>query len=166
MANESSPLVAKKTKYAVGKGLNVIACIGETLSEREAGKTFEVCKEQLKPICETLTEAEWAQIVIAYEPVWAIGTGKSATKEDAQKIHSEIRGYIATAVSPDVAAAVRIQYGGSVNPQNAADLGAQLDIDGFLVGGASMKAASFQSVITEPANLYPSKFANFDSDVY
>lgn len=159
MANESSVLIAKKTKYAISKGLSVIACIGETLAERESNKTLEVCKEQLKPICESLTEAEWSQVVIAYEPVWAIGTGKSATKEDAQKIHGEIRGYLATSVSPAVASAVRIQYGGSVNPQNAASLGSLPDVDGFLVGGASMKASSFASVITEPVTLYPSKFA-------
>lgn len=160
MANESPELVAKKVKYAISKGLNVIACIGETLSEREAGKTLEVCKEQLKPIAALLTHEEWAKVVLAYEPVWAIGTGKSATKEDAQKVHEGIRGYLATAVSPAIAAATRIQYGGSVTPANAAELGAQLDIDGFLVGGASLKAASFRDIVVEPVSLYPKKFAS------
>lgn len=159
MANESSELIAKKVKYAISKGLNVIACIGETLAEREAGRTLDVCKDQLKPIAEILTSEEWAKVVLAYEPVWAIGTGKSATKEDAQKTHADIRGYLAAAVSPDVAAAVRIQYGGSVTPANAADLGAQPDIDGFLVGGASLKATSFRDVIVQPVDLYPAKFA-------
>lgn len=158
MANESSELVAKKTAYAISKGLNVIACIGETLSEREAGRTLEVCKEQLKPICAVLKPEDWSKVVLAYEPVWAIGTGKSATKEDAQKVHEGIRGYLATAVNPEVAAAVRIQYGGSVNPANCAELGAQLDIDGFLVGGASLKAATFKDIIVEPVSLYADKF--------
>ena len=92
----------------------------------------------------------------------AIGTGKSATKEDAQAVHEGIRGYLATAVSPEVAAAVRIQYGGSVKPESAGDLGAQLDIDGFLVGGASLKADSFKDIIVNPVTLYPAKFASFN----
>lgn len=190
-----------QVKYAISKGLNVIACIGETLAEREAGRTLDVCKEQLKPICAALKTEEWSKVVLAYEPVWAIGTGKSATKDDAQKVrqagrgacvvqvlkalvtsrhvaaagvqvwdqvccwalavqvHEGIRGYIATAVSPAVAAALRIQYGGSVSPANAAELGAQLDIDGFLVGGASLKAASFRDIVVEPVSLYAAKFA-------
>mmetsp|Transcript_9702 Transcript_9702/g.24706 ORF Transcript_9702/g.24706 Transcript_9702/m.24706 type:complete len:358 (+) Transcript_9702:119-1192(+) len=159
MANESSDLIAQKTAYAIGKGLNVIACIGETLEDREAGRTLEVCKAQLAPICEALSEADWEKVVLAYEPVWAIGTGKSATKEDAQAVHEGIRGYIATAVSPEVAASVRIQYGGSVKPDNCAELGAQPDIDGFLVGGASLQGASFKDIVVEPVSLYPSKFA-------
>lgn len=159
MANESSELVAKKVKYAISKGMKVIACIGETLAEREAGNTLEVCKDQLKPICALLSEDEWANVVLAYEPVWAIGTGKSATKDDAQKVHEGIRGFLAAAVSPNVAAATRIQYGGSVSPANAAELGAQLDIDGFLVGGASLKSSSFRDIVVEPVSLYPSKFA-------
>mmetsp|Transcript_8981 Transcript_8981/g.16171 ORF Transcript_8981/g.16171 Transcript_8981/m.16171 type:complete len:356 (-) Transcript_8981:30-1097(-) len=159
MANESSELIAKKTAYAISKGLNVIACIGETLEEREAGATLDVCKQQLAPIVEALSEEDWEKVVLAYEPVWAIGTGKSATKEDAQAVHEGIRGYIAAAVSPEVAAAVRIQYGGSVKPENCADLGAQADIDGFLVGGASMKGESFKDIVVEPVSLYPDKFA-------
>eukprot|EP00192_Tetraselmis_astigmatica_P011067 CAMPEP_0117681548 /NCGR_PEP_ID=MMETSP0804-20121206/19052_1 /TAXON_ID=1074897 /ORGANISM="Tetraselmis astigmatica, Strain CCMP880" /LENGTH=348 /DNA_ID=CAMNT_0005491335 /DNA_START=31 /DNA_END=1077 /DNA_ORIENTATION=+ len=159
MANESSELVAKKTAYAISKGLNVIACIGETLEQREAGATLDVCKEQLAPIVAALSEADWDKVVLAYEPVWAIGTGKSATKEDAQTVHEGIRGYLATAVSPEVASAVRIQYGGSVKPDSAADLGAQLDIDGFLVGGAALAADSFQAIVVNPVSLYPTKFA-------
>jgi len=159
MGNESDELVAKKVKYAVSKGLNVMACIGETLEEREAGETLDVCKRQLKAMADVLTEEEWSQIVIAYEPVWAIGTGKSATKEDAQAVHMGIRGFLAVAVSPEVAASTRIQYGGSVSPANCAELGAQPDIDGFLVGGASLKAASFKDIVVEPTSLYPNKFA-------
>ncbi len=158
MANESSALIAKKVKYSISKGLKVIACIGETLSEREAGLTLQVCKDQLKPICEILGPEEWEKVVLAYEPVWAIGTGKSATKDDAQKVHEGIRGYLAAAVSPAVAAATRIQYGGSVTPANCADLGAQPDIDGFLVGGASLKAASFVDIVKDPVSIYPQKF--------
>lgn len=159
MGNESNELVAKKVKYAVSKGLNVMACIGETLDQREAGSTLDVCKAQLKAIADVLTVEEWSKIVIAYEPVWAIGTGKSATKEDAQAVHAGIRGFLAVAVSPDVAANTRIQYGGSVSPDNCSDLGAQPDIDGFLVGGASLKAVSFKDIVVEPVTLYPNKFA-------
>ena len=163
MANESSKLVATKTAYAISKGMNVIACIGETLEEREAGRTLDVCKEQLAPIVKALSVKDWDKVVLAYEPVWAIGTGKSATKEDAQSVHEGIRGYLASAVSPEVAAAVRIQYGGSVKPNNCAELGAQLDIDGFLVGGASLDAKSFASIVEDPIRLYPNKFDNSTS---
>ncbi|CAK5262075.1 unnamed protein product [Mycena citricolor] len=136
---ETSEIVADKTKAALAASLSVILCIGETLEERETGKTTAVCAAQLKPVIDTLSEADWSKIVIAYEPVWAIGTGKVATSAQAQETHSEIRAFLAKAVSPAVAGSIRIIYGGSVNKGNCKDLGAQPDVDGFLVGGASLK---------------------------
>jgi len=166
MADESSELIARKTKYALDKGLNVILCIGETLEDREAGNTLAVCKEQLAPAVELLSPEDWSRVVLAYEPVWAIGTGKSATKEDAQDTHEGIRSYLAVAVSPEVASALRIQYGGSVKPENAGELAMQPDIDGFLVGGAALMAESFATIVgatKTPVDLYPHVRASFDN---
>ncbi|RPD65405.1 triose phosphate isomerase [Lentinus tigrinus ALCF2SS1-7] len=137
--HETSKLVADKTRAAIDAGLSVILCVGETLQEREANKTKEVVEEQLKPVVEVLKEADWSKIVIAYEPVWAIGTGKVATSAQAQETHADIRAYLAKAVSPAVAESTRIIYGGSVNAKNCKELGTQKDVDGFLVGGASLK---------------------------
>lgn len=135
---ESNELVARKTAAAIHGGLKVIACIGEHLSEREAGVTLEVCAAQLAAIAAAVKPADWKNIVIAYEPVWAIGTGKVATPEQAEETHSQIRQWIATNVSAEVARSVRIIYGGSVKASNAKTLISCPNIDGFLVGGASL----------------------------
>jgi phosphoglycerate kinase len=134
---ETDADTAVKTEKALAAGLRVILCIGETLPEREAGQTDAVNKRQLAAVIPSVKD--WDKIVIAYEPVWAIGTGKVATPEQAQDAHKAIRDYLRTAVSADVADAMRIQYGGSSNPENCAGLIAKPDIDGFLVGGASLK---------------------------
>ncbi|KAI9190261.1 triosephosphate isomerase [Blastocladiella emersonii ATCC 22665] len=136
---ESSEFVAKKTLFAIQHGIKVIACIGEKLEEREAGTTFDVVSAQLAPLAAALSEAQWADVVLAYEPVWAIGTGKVATPDQAQDVHAYIRKWLADNVSPAVADHTRIIYGGSVNAKNCADLATRADIDGFLVGGASLK---------------------------
>ena len=135
---ETDELIATKMKYALDKGFNVVYAIGEQLAEREKGMdaTMAVCIEQLRRVAEMLDPT---RVVIAYEPVWAIGTGVVATPEQAQETHKAIREWIARTVSPEVAAAIRIQYGGSANAKNAPDLSARPDIDGFLVGGASLK---------------------------
>jgi len=148
--HESDEDVALKTKVALENGLNVMLCIGEQLEERESGKTGEVNARQLQAVVDHISEGQWGNVVIAYEPVWAIGTGKVATPEQAQETHLEIRNFIANSVSEEVAGAVRILYGGSVNGGNAGDLIQQSDIDGFLVGGASLKP-EFQDII-EAAN--------------
>jgi triosephosphate isomerase len=137
--HETDKDVAVKTKVALDNGFTVLACIGELLEERESGKTKDVNSRQLSAIRESCDD--WSQIVIAYEPVWAIGTGKTATPEIAQETHAEIREWLAANVSKDAAQQVRILYGGSVTDANAAELIAMPDIDGFLVGGASLKPA-------------------------
>lgn len=136
---ETNELVGQKAAAALSTGLSVIACIGEQLSDRESGKTMEVCSKQLAAIASCLDVASWKKVVVAYEPVWAIGTGKVATQEQAEETHSEIRTWIATNVSEDVARDVRIIYGGSVKGSNCGDLIHSPNIDGFLVGGASLK---------------------------
>ena len=133
VAAESNELIAEKAKVALANGVKVILCIGELLEDRESGKTMEVCKAQLQAVVDAVEEKDWENIVIAYEPVWAIGTGK------AEETHSQIRAFMASAVSPAVAENVRIIYGGSVSTKNCKDLMAKEDIDGFLVGGASLK---------------------------
>jgi triosephosphate isomerase len=135
--HESDETIAKKVEYAQSVGLKVIACIGETLEEREAGRTQEVNERQLAAIAGKVKD--WNGIVIAYEPVWAIGTGKVATPEQAQEVHSFLRTWLRNNVSAQVAENTRIIYGGSVNGKNCAELAKQSDIDGFLVGGASLK---------------------------
>ncbi|KAK6929343.1 Triosephosphate isomerase [Dillenia turbinata] len=137
LLKESNEFVADKTAYALSKGLKVIACVGETLEQREAGTTMEVVAAQTKAIADKVTN--WADVVLAYEPVWAIGTGKVATPAQAQEVHFELRKWLAENVSPDVAATTRIIYGGSVNGANSKELAGQPDVDGFLVGGASLK---------------------------
>lgn len=106
---------AAKTKLTIEAGLQAALCIGETLAEREAGQTLDVCFRQLKAAADVLTADQWSKVVIAYEPVWAIGTGKVATKEQAQEVHAALREWVAKTVSPAVAEAIRIVYGGSVN---------------------------------------------------
>lgn len=151
MAGEDSELVAKKVKVAVDSGLKVMFAIGEKKEEREKGITLKVCAEQLSPAAKLLTEKDWENVAIAYEPVWAIGTGLTATPEMAQETHAGIRKWMADNVSPAVAKAVRIQYGGSMKGANAKDLLAQPDIDGGLVGGASLKADFFNIITAAPS---------------
>ncbi|XWS65992.1 hypothetical protein CRYUN_Cryun05aG0161800 [Craigia yunnanensis] len=134
---ELNEFVGDKVAYALGQGLKVIACIGETLEQREAGSTMEVVAAQTKAIAAKVSN--WADVVLAYEPVWAFGTGKVATPAQAQEVHSELRKWLQGNVSPEVAASPRIIYGGSVTAANCKELAAQPDVDGFLVGGASLK---------------------------
>ena len=126
--------------------MKVILCIGELLEDREAGKTMDVCKAQLQAVINVLEEKDWENIVIAYEPVWAIGTGKVATPDQAEDTHAQIRAFMASSVSPAVAENVRIVYGGSVNAKNCDNLISKEDIDGFLVGGASLKPEFVQII--------------------
>mmetsp|Transcript_10753 Transcript_10753/g.43508 ORF Transcript_10753/g.43508 Transcript_10753/m.43508 type:complete len:240 (-) Transcript_10753:362-1081(-) len=142
---ETDALLGEKIAKALSLGLQVIACCGEHKEEREAGTTMDVLVPQLEAIC-TNAATDFSNLVIAYEPVWAIGTGLTATPEQAQETHAQIRTWIADKVSASVADAVRIQYGGSANDKNAAALAAGPDIDGFLVGGASLKAGPFSAV--------------------
>mmetsp|Transcript_38631 Transcript_38631/g.88991 ORF Transcript_38631/g.88991 Transcript_38631/m.88991 type:complete len:268 (+) Transcript_38631:52-855(+) len=139
MFGETDELVASKTKVAVDAGLSVMACVGEKLEARKDGSLWDVITAQLVALGAALSEEDWAKVAIAYEPVWAIGTGEVATPAQAQEVHAFIRAWLSTNVSPAVAAATRIQYGGSVKGSNAAELGGCPDVDGFLVGGASLK---------------------------
>jgi triosephosphate isomerase len=139
-AGETSHVVGIKTKNAIDKGISVMACIGEQLEQRQDGTTMKVCAEQLEAIKAALTLGDWKKVVIAYEPVWAIGTGVVATPQQAQDTHKEIRDWLAANVSAEVAAETRIIYGGSASGSNCKDLYAMADINGFLVGGASLKA--------------------------
>ena len=134
---ETDDIVAKKVERAQAANLKVILCVGETLEQREANQTNDCLKTQLDAVKTAVTN--WGSIVIAYEPVWAIGTGKTATPAIAQDAHAYIRSWLTENVSADVAAATRIQYGGSANAGNCGELISQPDIDGFLVGGASLK---------------------------
>jgi len=142
---ESSELIGEKTKVALACGLSVIYCVGEVLEDRKSGKTEQVVYSQLKPI-QALKPQDWQHIVIAYEPVWAIGTGVVATPEQAQETQLAIRKWIADNISKEVAASTRIIYGGSANGKNCGELAKQPDIDGFLVGGASLKADEFLQI--------------------
>jgi triosephosphate isomerase (TIM) len=140
---ESDQLVADKAKAALARGVTPIVCVGETLAQREAGQTEEVVKRQLSAVIHTLAHCA-GEMVVAYEPVWAIGTGKTATTDQAQAVHALLRAQLAAATPR--AADMKILYGGSVKPDNAAQLFSQADIDGGLVGGASLKAADFVAV--------------------
>ncbi|KAJ6892169.1 hypothetical protein NC651_025385 [Populus alba x Populus x berolinensis] len=142
LLNESNEFVGDKVAYALSQGLKVIACVGETLEQREAGSTMEVVAAQTKAIAARVSN--WADVVLAYEPVWAIGTGKVASPAQAQEaspnfVHFELRKWLHSNTSPEVAATTRIIYGGSVNGANCKELAAKPDVDGFLVGGASLK---------------------------
>ncbi|MDP3669787.1 MAG: triose-phosphate isomerase [Telluria sp.] len=143
---ESDELVAQKAVAALGAGLTPIVCVGETLAEREAGQTGAVVSRQLQAVLSLLSGAQAAQLVLAYEPVWAIGTGKTATPQMAQDVHAHLRAQLK---QKDAAAAdtVQILYGGSMKPDNALELMAQPDIDGGLIGGAALKAADFLAII-------------------
>lgn len=136
---EGNELIGAKVKHALESGLNVIPCIGEKLDEREAGATEAVVFEQMKYLKDNIEENQWSKVVIAYEPVWAIGTGKTATPDQAQDVHKSLRKWLVDNVSQAVADSTRILYGGSVKGSNCKELAQQPDIDGFLVGGASLK---------------------------
>jgi len=144
---DTDEIVAQKLRAALNNELNVMLCIGEHLDEREAFRTFEVVLGQLDIALEGLTPDEINRVTLAYEPVWAIGTGLSATPEQAQEVHERIRAHIGTRFNQDVAGSIRILYGGSVKPSNAAELLSQPDVDGALVGGASLNADSFVGII-------------------
>jgi len=135
--NETDDLIGEKVGFAIKSGLKVIPCIGEKLEEREAGKTTEVVFRQLAAMLPNISD--WSKVVLAYEPVWAIGTGKTATPEQAQEVHLAIRGWLEQNVNPEVASTTRILYGGSVTADNCKALAQCPDIDGSLVGGASLK---------------------------
>ena len=143
---ETDEIVNTKTKAALAAGLTPIVCVGETLEEREQDRTAAVVSGQIAGSLAGLSAADLARTIIAYEPVWAIGTGKVATPEQAQEVHALIRQQLASLADADTAAQVVIQYGGSVKPDNAAVLAAQPDIDGALVGGASLKADDFLAI--------------------
>jgi len=144
---ESDETVNRRTKSALAQGLKVIFCIGETLREREEGKTFPVIERQIEGGLKGLGDKELRNITIAYEPIWAIGTGKTATPEQAEEVHRFIRGKLERLYSKAVSEEIRIQYGGSVTPDNIKGLMNQPDIDGALVGGASLKAESFSKIV-------------------
>ncbi|USG68511.1 triose-phosphate isomerase [Brevibacillus ruminantium] len=145
--NETDESVNKKTKAALQHGLKPIVCVGESLEEREAGKTAEVVGTQTKAALSGVSVEQLADVVIAYEPIWAIGTGKSSTSADANETIAIIRSVIAEDFGQEAAAAVRIQYGGSVKPENIASYMAESEIDGALVGGASLTADSFIQLV-------------------
>ncbi|PWF48331.1 triose-phosphate isomerase [Massilia glaciei] len=146
MHAESNELVANKAVAALAAGITPIVCVGETLAQREAGQTQQVVSAQLDAVLALLGEGDVAHIVVAYEPVWAIGTGKTATPEMAQEVHAQLRAQLkqTNAVAADT---VQILYGGSMKPENAKELMAQPDIDGGLIGGAALKAADFLAII-------------------
>ncbi|KAK4192062.1 Triosephosphate isomerase [Podospora australis] len=139
LLKETDEVVASKTKFAIDGGVSVIWCCGESLEERESGNTISVIEKQLAALASKVSGADWDKIVIAYEPIWAIGTGKVATVQQAQEVHEAIRNWLKANVSDEVADKTRILYGGSVNGKNCKELAKEKDIDGFLVGGASLK---------------------------
>jgi triosephosphate isomerase len=141
---ESNAMIGQKSAYALSKGLGVIACVGEKLDDREADRTTDVVFEQLQAYADAVSD--WSDIVVAYEPVWAIGTGKVASPQQAQEVHAAIRKWLKEKISPEVSSKTRIIYGGSVNGANSAELATQEDIDGFLVGGASLKGPEFATI--------------------
>lgn len=145
---EDDTVINQKLKAALSEGLHPILCVGESWKEREAGKTKAIIGNQLKRGLDGLTPLEMGKMTIAYEPVWAIGTGKTAQPEQAQEIHEAIRSELTSQYGPDTAKAIRIIYGGSVTPGNSPSLMAQPDVDGALVGGASLDADSFYAIIS------------------
>ncbi|WP_369968255.1 triose-phosphate isomerase [Stenotrophomonas rhizophila] len=148
--NETSELVARKFAAALHAGLAPVLCVGETLEQREAGQTEQVISAQLAPVLALVGPAGFQHAVVAYEPVWAIGTGRTASKEQAQQVHAFIRGEVAK-LDARIADSLPILYGGSVKPDNAGELFAQPDVDGGLVGGASLVAADFLAIATAAA---------------
>ncbi len=144
---EDDKLICQKVQVALNTQLHPILCIGETLEQRDAGKEQEVLERQLRTDLRGVDVAKFENIIIAYEPVWAIGTGRNATPEQAQKTHAFIRSVLAQLSTPEIAGKIRIQYGGSVKPANAKALLSQADIDGALVGGASLDPRSFAAIV-------------------
>jgi triosephosphate isomerase len=155
---ESSELVAKKALAAMAEGLTPIVCVGETLEQREAGQTFDVVGAQLGAVLAQLPAEAVSRIVVAYEPVWAIGTGRNATPEMAQEVHARLREQL-RARSAGAADRVAILYGGSMKPENAQELLAQPDIDGGLIGGAALKAPDFLAIIHAAEHCSRNEFA-------
>lgn len=155
LCGESNETVGKKTAHALECGLKVILCVGETLAQREANITLNVITDQLAAVKAHISD--WSNVVIAYEPVWAIGTGRVATPDQAQEVHSGIRAWFRANVSPDVAMHMRIQYGGSVNAANAAEIAMREDVDGFLVGGASLNGKDFVTICNAADAHYKSR---------
>lgn len=143
---EDDAMINKKVKLALANGLDVVLCIGETLDERESGKAEKVCEDQTRAGLAGVSAEQMAHVTIAYEPVWAIGTGKTATPDDADAIHAFTRKVLADMYNKDVAENTFIQYGGSMNDKNCADLLAKENIDGGLIGGAALKADSFSVI--------------------
>jgi triosephosphate isomerase len=144
LCGESEQVVGTKVEYALSQGLKVIACIGETLEERESGEMFNVLDKQLEPIMKAVDD--WSNVVIAYEPVWAIGTGVVATPDQAQEAHAFVRTWLEEHIGKETAQSLRILYGGSVNDGNCVELSKKEDVDGFLVGGASLNGNSFVQI--------------------
>ncbi|EFJ43498.1 hypothetical protein VOLCADRAFT_109969 [Volvox carteri f. nagariensis] len=144
LCGETNQVVAKKTAHALDVGLGVIACVGETLDQRNSGAMFQVLDGQMQALVDEVKD--WSKVVIAYEPVWAIGTGVVATPEQAQEVHAYLRRFCQSKLGTSVADQLRIIYGGSVNDANCKELSVQEDIDGFLVGGASLKGSAFVTI--------------------
>ena len=144
---ETDEKLVEKVKLALEAGLGVILCVGENLEEREAGKHFDVCSAQIENVLYKFTAEDMKKVIVAYEPVWAIGTGKTATAEQAEEIHAHIRKVLADKFGEAVAEDTTILYGGSCKPSNAKELFAQKDIDGGLIGGASLKAEDFSIIV-------------------
>ncbi len=145
--DETNENVNRKVKAALAHDLKPIICVGEQLEERESGQTEAIIETHVKAGIAGVSAADLVSCVIAYEPVWAIGTGQTATPDQAQEVHNFIRGLLTAAYSAEVGSQVRIQYGGSVKPENASELMGQADVDGALVGGASLKAESFAQIV-------------------
>ena len=144
---ENNVMINHRLRTALEMNIEPILCIGETLEEREAGSTFTVLERQLREALKNVDKEQAARVILAYEPVWAIGTGKTATKEQAQEIHRFLRELLTDLYEKNIAQTIRILYGGSVKPENIDDIMAQPDIDGALVGGAALKAESFKRII-------------------
>ncbi len=145
--NETNEAVNKRLKAALAGGLKVIVCVGEVLEERESGKAFDVIKDHVQGSLQGLSKLDMNNVILAYEPVWAIGTGKTASPEQAQEIHQYIRGLLKDIFDEETAAEIRIQYGGSVKPDNIKELMQKEDVDGALVGGASLNIDSFSAIV-------------------
>lgn len=150
---ETNESVNSKIKAILSHGLTPVVCVGESLKERESGSTFKVLDDHIQNGLKDITDSDIAKIVIAYEPVWAIGTGKTATAEQAQEAHKYIRDLLKKMYNGEVADSVRIQYGGSVKPENITELMGQPDIDGALVGGASLKIETFAEIVKKAAGV-------------
>ena len=150
--NETPEILKEKVLLALKNGLKVIFCIGESLEEREANKQNEVVKAELEGSVFNLTAEEFKNVIVAYEPIWAIGTGKTATADQAEEVCAFIRATLAKLYGADVAETITVQYGGSMNAKNAAELLSKTNVDGGLIGGASLKAADFTTIINAAVN--------------